>query len=159
MLFFSLFKLYKPMFKMNKSILKRNTYMTKSRWQNEYDRIMTMMNINIWTWQMFFSCRRAKQGWAGVPASVSLWAGPGGTVQANRTSIFLGVKLMFVIIVFFSHVQSLRFVVVNNFWSCSNPNFGHIYLVLWISLILNTKYKKLKFSWSKVLHFFQGLDF
>ena len=31
-----------------------------------------------------------------MPASASLQAGAGGTVQADRTSIFLGVKLMFV---------------------------------------------------------------
>ena len=37
---------------------------------------------------MFFSCRGAKRGWAGVPASVSLRAGAGGPVQADRTSIF-----------------------------------------------------------------------
>ena len=37
---------------------------------------------------------------------------------------------------FFSHVQLLRFVVVKNFLSCFNPNFGHIYLVMWISLVI-----------------------
>ena len=30
--------------------VRRNTYMTESRWQNEYDRITTMTNINNWTW-------------------------------------------------------------------------------------------------------------
>ena len=37
---------------------------------------------------MFFSCRGAKRGWAGVPASASLRAGARGPVQADRTSIF-----------------------------------------------------------------------
>ena len=108
--FFSLFILYKAMFMINKSILKRNTYMTKSRCQNEYDRIMTTMSFNNWTWPKlkptnlkitsgvllawcFFSCRRAMRGWAGVPASMSLRAGAGGPVQADRTSIFFGVKV------------------------------------------------------------------
>ena len=45
---------------------------------------------------MFFSCIGAKQGWAGVPASASLQAWAEGPVQADRTIIFLGVKLMFV---------------------------------------------------------------
>ena len=48
----------------------------------------------------FFSCRGAKQrgyqGWADFPVRASLRAGAGGPVQADRTSIFLGVKLMFV---------------------------------------------------------------
>ena len=37
---------------------------------------------------MFFSCRGAKRGWAGVPASASLQSGAQGHVQADRTSIF-----------------------------------------------------------------------
>ena len=41
---------------------------------------------------------------------------------------------MFVVVIFFSHVQLLRFVVVKNFQSFSNPKFSHIYLVMWISL-------------------------
>ena len=57
-------------------------------------------------------------------------AGAGGPVQADRISIFFGVKLMFVVVIFFGHVQLLRFVVVKNFRPCSNPNFGHIYLVM-----------------------------
>ena len=76
-----------------------------------------------------FSCKGVKQqglrGCAGVPASGSFRPSAGGTVQAKR-AIFLGVKLMFVIVVNFSHVQLLRFVTLKNFWSCSNPNFGHI---------------------------------
>ena len=34
-----------------------------------------------------------EQSWAGVPASVSLQAGAGGLVQADRTSIFFGGKV------------------------------------------------------------------
>ena len=37
----------------------------------------------------FFSCRGAKRGWAGVPASASLRAGAGGPVRADRTNIIL----------------------------------------------------------------------
>ena len=48
----------------------------------------------------------------------------------EKTPIIIGVKLTFVVVVFFGHVQLLRFVIVKNFWSCSNPNFGHIYLVM-----------------------------
>ena len=77
-----------------------------------------------------FSCKGVKQqglqGCAGVPASGSLRAWARGPVQAKRTSIFFGVKLMFVGVVNFSHVQLLRFVVLKIFWSCSNPYFGHI---------------------------------
>ena len=46
------------------------------------------------------------------------------------TSIFFGVKLMFVVVIFFGHVQLLRFVVVKIFRSCSNPDFVHIYLIM-----------------------------
>ena len=83
---------------------------------------------------MFFSCWGAKPGRTGIPASASLQAGPEGPVQADHTSIFLVVKLMFVVVIFFSHVQLLRFVVVKNFQSFSTPKFSHIYLVMWISL-------------------------
>ena len=40
---------------------------------------------------------------------------------------FFGVKLMFVGVVNFSQVQKIRFVGVKIFWSCSNPNFGHLH--------------------------------
>ena len=40
-----------------------------------------------------FSLKGGKWGWAGVPASASLQAGPGGPVQANRISIFLEGKV------------------------------------------------------------------
>ena len=69
---------------------------------------------------MFFSCRGAKQCWAGVPASASLWARAGGPVQAICTCIFFGVKLMFVSVMNFGQVQKICFVVVKNFWSNSN---------------------------------------
>ena len=51
--------------------------------------------------------------------------GPGGPVQANHTSIFLGVKLMFDGVMNFGQVQKIRFIVVKIFWSYSNPYFGH----------------------------------
>ena len=44
----------------------------------------------------------------------------GTPVQADRTSIFLGVKLMFVGIMNFSQVQKIRFVLVKIFWCSSN---------------------------------------
>ena len=61
---------------------------------------------------------------------MSLQAGAGEPVHADHTTIFLGVKLMFVVVVFFGPVQLLRFVVVKKFCSCSNPKFGHIYSVM-----------------------------
>ena len=69
---------------------------------------------------MFFSCRGAKRGWAGVPASASLRAGAGGPVQADLTSMFFGVKLMFIGVMYFGQIQKIMFVVVNIFWSYSN---------------------------------------
>ena len=41
-------------------------------------------------------------------------------VQADRTSIFFGVKLMFVGVMNFGQVQEIRFVVMTFFWSYSN---------------------------------------
>ena len=69
---------------------------------------------------MFFSCREAKPGCAGIPASWSLQARAGGPVQADRTSIFLGVKLLFVGVMNFGQIKKIRFVVVNIFRSNSN---------------------------------------
>ena len=43
---------------------------------------------------------------------------------------FWGVKLMIVGVMNFSHIHLLRFVVLKMFWSCSNPNFGHLDLVM-----------------------------
>ena len=82
---------------------------------------------------MFFSCKGAKQGWAGVPASASLRAVAGGPVQADCTSIFFGVKLMFFVIVFFGSCSIVKVRHCEKTWSCSKPNFGHIYLVMWNS--------------------------
>ena len=48
--------------------------------------------------------RRGWPGWAGVPASARLRAGAGGPVQADRTSIYFGIKLMFVGVMNFGHV-------------------------------------------------------
>ena len=129
----------------------RVIHLTESRWPNEFDRIMAMTNIKNWTWpklamtnllkptnlnyrlgssmpDVFFSCRRAKgkgkRGWAGVPASASLWACElGEPVQADRTSIFLGGKVN----VFLCHVnvclchefRSSSKIFVKNFWSHS----------------------------------------
>ena len=66
-----------------------------------------------------FSCRGAKQGWARVPASASLRAWAGGPVQAYRTSIFLGVKLLFVSIMNFGQIQKVRFIIAKIFQSNS----------------------------------------
>ena len=91
----------------------RNNLLTDSRWQNKFDRTMTTRSLNNWVWPKLkptnllkpmnlnftsgvllisvpdvFSCRGAKRGWAGVPASASLQAEAGGPVQAVRTSIF-----------------------------------------------------------------------
>ena len=43
---------------------------------------------------------------------------------------------MFVVVLFFGHVQLLGFIIVKIFWSCSNFKFCHIYSVMWISLQL-----------------------
>ena len=61
-------------------------------------------------------------GWAGVPASVSLRAEAGRPVQADRTSLLFWVKLMFVGVVNFGHLPTLRFVGVNIFQSKFNQN-------------------------------------
>ena len=69
---------------------------------------------------MFFSCRGAKP---------------------TAPAYFFGVKLMFVGVVNFGQVQKIRFVGVNIFWSCSNPNFGELHWssssVMLTSLIKN----------------------
>ena len=105
-----------------------------------------MKNLNNWTWPKLkltnlleptnlnftsgvlltsvldvFFCW-VKQGWAGVPASASLRARARGPVQADHTSIFLGVKIMFVGVMNFGHVPKLRFVCVKIFWSKSNQS-------------------------------------
>ena len=94
---------------------------------------------------MFFSCRGAKRGWAGVPASASLRAVLGGSVQAKRTSIFFGVKLMFVgvILMFvgvmnFGQVQKIRLAVVKFFWSNSNQ---FLVILIWSSELASKKRK------------------
>ena len=50
----------------------------------------------------------------------------GTPVQADRTSIFFGVNLMFVGVMNFSQVQKIRFNVVNVFWS----NFNQFLVIL-----------------------------
>ena len=55
-----------------------------------------------------------------VPANASQQAGAVGPVRANRTSIFLGVKLMFVGVMNFGQIKKIRFVLVKIFWSNSN---------------------------------------
>ena len=50
----------------------------------------------------------------------------GGPVQADRTSKFFGVKLMFVSVMNFDQVQKIRFVVVKNF----QPNSNQISVIL-----------------------------
>ena len=74
---------------------------------------------------VFFSCRGAKGGWAGVPASASLRAENWGLFKLTAPAYYFGVKLMFVV-----HVQLLKFIVVKIFghvltlnlvifiWSC-----------------------------------------
>ena len=52
--------------------------------------------------------------------------GPGDLSKPTVPAYFWGVKLIFFIVIFFGHVQLLKFVVVKIFWSCSNPNFSHI---------------------------------
>ena len=57
-------------------------------------------------------------------ASASLPAWAGGPVQAYRTSIFFGVKLMFVSVMNFGQIKKIMFVVVNI--------FGHIQLIKFV---------------------------
>ena len=85
---------------------------------------------------MFFSCRGAKQGWAGVPAYVSLHATPCLIWELIAMCIesIIGGKVNVCCCCIFGHVQLLRFVIAKIFWSCFNPKFGHIYSVMWISL-------------------------
>ena len=87
-------------------------------------------NLNLTSWVLltsvpdgFFSCRGAKQGWAGVLASVNLRARAGGPVQADRTRIFLGGK-----------VNDCRYLI---FGSCSIVKVCHCenFLVMFLTLI------------------------
>ena len=71
---------------------------------------------------VFFRFGEVKQGWAGVPASASLRAGAGDLSKLSVPAYFWGVKLKFVIVIFFGHVQLLRFVLVKNFQSFSCQN-------------------------------------
>ena len=52
--------------------------------------------------------------------------GLGDLFKPTAPAYSFGVKLMFVGVVNFGHVQLLSFIVLKNFRSCSNPNFGHI---------------------------------
>ena len=82
---------------------------------------------------VFFSCRGAKLGWAGVPASASL-QGPGGPVQADRTSIFLGGKINVCQCHIFRSCSIVEVHRSEHFLVMFQPKFGHIYLVMWTSL-------------------------
>ena len=75
----------------------------------------------------FISFRGAKQDWAGIPASVSLQAGAGGPVQANRTSIFFWRQVNVRWCREFQSSSKNNVCHVKNSWSCSNPNFGHLH--------------------------------
>ena len=128
----------------------------ESRWPNEFDRTMTTMNLNNWTWPKLkptnilkqtnlnftsvvllislpdvFSCRGAKRGWACVPPSASLRARAGGPVQADRKSIFFCCQGF---ICRCREFQKLRFVGVKIFRSCLTTNFSHNHLVKLTSL-------------------------
>ena len=114
---------------------KRNIHFTDSRWPNEYDQTMTPMNLNNWTWP------KLKPANLNLPTNLNFTSGvlltsvpdvfflvqersdgaseAGGPVQADRTNIFFGVKLMFVSVVNFGHIPTLRFVGVKIFWSKS----------------------------------------
>ena len=111
---------------------------------------------------MFFSCRGAKRGWAGVPASASLQAKAGGPVQADHSSLFFGDKVN----VCRCHVNvcwyhEFRSSSKNKVRHCENllvkfkPIFGHLDLVQWTSL-LKTVIKYSKWSNQKLLHFPQN---
>ena len=52
--------------------------------------------------------------------------GLGDLYKLTAPAYFFGVKLMFEVVLNFGYVQLLRFVVLKKFWSCSNPNFGHL---------------------------------
>ena len=56
--------------------------------------------------------------------------GLGDLSKPPAPAYFWGVKLMFVGVVNFGHVQLLTFIILKNFESCSNPYFGHIALVM-----------------------------
>ena len=115
---------------LNRDLKKWNIHLTNSRWFNHDP----TKNLHNWAWpklkptnlnlmsrviltsmpDVFFSCRGAKWGWAGVPASASLQAGAGGPVQADRTSIFFGVKFSWiwwgVVLVVVSRVDYTTFI-------------------------------------------------
>ena len=46
--------------------------------------------------------------------------GLGDLSKLTTPAYFWGVKLTFVVVTFFGHVQCLRFVIARIFWSCSN---------------------------------------
>ena len=50
--------------------------------------------------------------------------GLGDLSKPTTLAYFWGVKLTFVIVIFFGCVQLLRFFIVKIFWSCSNLNWG-----------------------------------
>ena len=53
--------------------------------------------------------------------------GLGDLSKPTAPAYFFGAKLMFVGVVNFGQVQKIRFVGMKIFWSCSNPNFGHLH--------------------------------
>ena len=131
-------------------------HLTKSRWPNEYDRTMTMTNLNNWTWpklkltnlmkltnlnftsgvlltfmpDVLFSCRGAKW-WASEAGQVSqpvqsCKPGLGDLSKPTAPAYFFGVKLMFVSVVNFGQNQKIMFLVVKIFRS----NFSQFLVIL-----------------------------
>ena len=148
-----LFKLH--FFKLTKTILQyisvRNTYMTKSNWQNdmteswqkqtltiEHDQNWNPTNLNLTSRVLLTSVPDGfflAEEWSDGPSKAgqvrAYEPGLGDLSKPTAPAFFGGVKLMFVVVVFFGHVQLLRFFIVKNFRSCSNTNFwsyllGHV---------------------------------
>ena len=75
---------------------------------------------------------------------------------AKHQHIFWGVKLIFVVVIFFGHVQLLRFVVVKIFRSCSNLN-SVIFILSCELASIKAFLQTLMTTCSKLSTFFIGL--
>ena len=87
--------------------------------------LLDRFKMTKWIWQRRTLTIEHYQNWnlnLMKPTNLNIRSGGGGPVQAHLTSIFWGVKLMFVGEVNFGQVLTLRFVSVKIFRSKSNQN-------------------------------------
>ena len=116
-------------------IFLRVIYLTKSndrmnmtepwQWQTLYFEFDRNWNLNL-----NFHSQIASQGVWLIRIYEASKAGARGPVQADGTSIYFGVKLMFVGAMNFGQIQKIRFIVVKIFWSYSNQ---FLVILIWSS--------------------------